>query len=346
MLEIFLIFLCLFINSLFSATEAAFIALNKPYLKSLAKKGEATAQSLLHLRENPEKVLSVIQIGITFVASFAAAIGGIGGGEYISPWIAENLGAGETTAELLATLTIVIPLTYLSVVFGELIPKTWALKRSFWVTSTAYPWIRIITKILYPIVILFEYSTKKALKILEKKEFISEEKEVATPSISEDISPLNHRYIMNMVKIENTTAKEVYLEWDNVITVDIKQPKEEIQNTLLSSRHTRVPVLDGSVVSGVINSKEFFALQSTEEDWRVLIRKAVIIEEKMPILYALRILQQNRTHMGIVYRGSEKIGIITMETIFEEVIGDIYDEDDDGTIEKIIKAHLRHPILP
>lgn len=335
MLEVAIIIICLMINGFLAGSETSFIALNRQTLRNLIKNGDEKAKLLLHLRETPERTLSVIQIGITFVGAFAAAIGGAGAEESISPWLIKNFGITDTLAEITAIFFVVIPLTYASVVLGELVPKTLALRRPIYVARLTAPWLNFIDHYIGPIISLFEASTKKILDLFPKRHTASEEKE--TPSIEDMLSPLNKQYIMNMVKIERTAVREIFLEWKEVSFIDVKNSVQEVEITLLTSGHTRLPIVKNGQVIGILNSKEFFAFIKTgKSEWVSLCRQTVSVQETTTILTALRLLQQEKAHMAIVYRGSVKTGIVTMEAIFEEIIGDIYDEDDDGAIRKIL----------
>lgn len=339
MFELIVIIICLIINALFAGSETSLIALNRQTLRNLIKNGDEKAKLLLHLRENPERTLSVIQIVITFVGAFAAAVGGAGAEETISPWLIKNFGIGHTLAEIIAILLVVIPLTYASVVFGELIPKTLALRRPISVARVTAPWLNFIDRYLGPIISIFEISTKKVLDLFPKSH-TSEEKE--DPSIEDMMSPLNKQYIMNMVKIERTAVREIFLEWKDVDFIDVNDSLEHVEIALLTSGHTRLPVVSNGKVIGILNSKEFFAfVKAGKSDWSSLCRKAVSVQESTIILTALRLLQQQKTHMAIVYKGNAKTGIVTMEAIFEVIIGDIYDEDDDGAIQKILSMKRR-----
>lgn len=335
MIEVIIITICLIINGFLAGSETSFIALNRQTLRSLIKNGDEKAKLLLHLRETPERTLSVIQIGITFVGAFAAAIGGAGAEESISPWMIKNFGIGDMLAEIISIFLIVIPLTYASVVLGELVPKTLALRRPMFVARLTAPWLNFIGQCLRPIISIFETSTKKIIDLFPKKHTTSEEKEA--PSIEDMLSPLNKQYIMNMVKIERTAIREIFLEWKEVAFIDVNSSLEDVETVLLTSGHTRLPIVKNGGVIGILNSKEFFAFIKTgKSEWASLCRQTVSVQETTTLLTALRLLQQEKAHLAIVYRGSIKTGIVTMEAIFEEIIGDIYDEDDDGAIQKIL----------
>jgi len=343
MLEVFVIVLCLLINSVLAGAETAFIAVSKQTLQTLVKQGNEKAKLMLYLRENPERTLSIIQIGITFVGAFAAAIGGAGAEENISPWLSHTFGISEAFAEILAIFLIVIPLTYASVVLGELVPKTLALRRPLSVASLAAPWLHVTSRLIDPVITVFEWSTKKIIHFFPKKHTTSDELETQITTLEDVLSPLNKQYIMNMVKIESTTLREICVEWDNVTFVDAKDSMEEVERVIIASGHTRLPVMQDGAVIGILNSKEFLAFQKTgHADWISLCRNTIFLQETTLILTALRLLQVKKAHIAIVYSGSQKRGIVTMEAIFEEIIGDIYDEDDEGSIQKILSMK-RHP---
>jgi putative hemolysin len=339
MFELCIIIICLIINAVLAGSETAFIALNKQTLRLFAKRGDEKAKQMLHLRENPERTLSIIQIGITFVGAFAAAVGGAGAEETLAPWLSKRFGMSDTMSELISILLVVIPITYASVVLGELVPKTLALRRSMFIASIATPWLNLMNKLLNPIVTVFEWSTKKVIEAFPKKHTTPDETEAHSLTLDEVLTPLNKQYIMNMVKIERTDVKEIFLKWKDVSFVNSSDSIDSIENKLITSGHTRLPIVQGGKVIGILNSKEFLAFQKTgDTEWISLCRPTVSLQEITPILTALRLLQEKRAHLAIVYNGLIKTGIITMEAIFEEIIGDIYDEDDDGAIKKILST--------
>lgn len=348
MFELIVIVVCLLINAFLSASETAFIAVSKPALRELIKQGNEKAKLLLSLRENPERTLSITQIGITFLGAFAAAVGGAGAEESVSPWIEQHLNVHENTAQVIALLVVVSFLTYINVVIGELVPKTLALRRPMFIASKSAPWLHRISRLIGPIVTFFEWSTKQILNSFPKKHVISESHGEHEDFIGlHTLTEHSKQYVLNLVKIENTTVKEIIVPWSEVIFLNETQSIWEAEHIFVTSGHTRLPVLRGESVIGMINAKEFLAyLQTKQPDWLSLLRPAVKTVESTPLLSALRIMQEYRSHMGIVYdRDEEKAGIVTMEAIFEEIVGDIYDEDDDGSVTKILSSvHFKNPL--
>lgn len=338
MFEFIAISLCVLFNAFLAASETAFIATNKATLKVLAKKENSKASLLLKIREHPERFLSTIQIGITFFGAFAAAIGGAGAQEGISPILLKYLPIDPRIAELISALIVVIPFTYFSVVIGELVPKTLALRTPFKIATETAPRLHKISKAIFPIVRLLEWSTKKVISYFPSSTGGGKEGEEGDLVIDNTLTPLNRQYILNMVKIDQTKVKDIFHEWEHVDFIHESSSIEELEKMLITSGHTRLPVEKDGEVIGVLNSKEFFAFQKTgQTTWLNLVRKPVKMQTNTLILNALKVLQSGGTaHMAIVYRGEELAGIVTMEDIFEEIVGDIYDEDDHGSIENIL----------
>ncbi|MBS4164204.1 UPF0053 protein YrkA [Candidatus Protochlamydia amoebophila] len=342
MFEILLILMCLILNAFLAGAETAFIAVSKSTLREWIKKGHARAKLLLTLRENPERTLSVIQIGITFLGAFAAALGGAGAEETITPWLTSTFRLTETLAEILSLMIVVVPLTFVSVVVGELVPKTLALRRPLFFASKSAPWLFQASRFISPIVSSLEWSTKMVLASFPKHHIVSEESQEESNFPLEHLSTFNKQYIFNIVKVEKTTVREIFVSWPEVVSVNSAQTLSEVENIVISSGHTRLPVLQGQEVIGIINAKEFLAFQKTgQQNWMSIVRPPLKIEDKLPILSALRFMQDHRSHMAIVYQGKNKSGIVTMEAIFEEIVGDIYDEEDDGSLKRILGRSIK-----
>jgi len=335
MFELIVILICIGLNALLACAEAAFIAVNKQILKGIVDSGSERAKTLMKLRKHPERILSLIQIGITFLAALAAATGGAGAQTSFSPWLADSFSLSLYTSEMIAMLLVVVPLTYVSVVFGELVPKTIALKYPLSIAMHFANFLALTEKILSPIVWIFEKATKYVVSLfhLTRKKGFDESGE------PEDlISDQGKEYIVNLYNVETTQVKDVLLDWSSVDKVQKGQSFSEVEEILITTGHTRLPVLDEGEIVGILLSKEFFAYRKTgKSDWNTLIRSPIIFNGKIPILTALKELQEQSAHMGIVKEDEEPVGIITIEDIFEEVVGEIYDEDDYGSLQSILK---------
>ncbi|MGE4106889.1 MAG: CNNM domain-containing protein [Bacteriovoracia bacterium] len=340
--EILLISGCLALNALLAAAEMAFVTARKARLRGLEKAGNPKATQLLRLREKPERTLSVIQIGITLVGAVAAATGGAGAGEFISPIFQSRLGVSRNVAEFLSVAVVVVPLTFFSVVMGELVPKALALRNPVGIALKAAPYLAFLDRFFSSVVSILEWSTKKTLQIFFRKSVSAARPAEPEPIEVADLSEPAKEYVLNLVNLEKRRVKDVYLSWESVVTVRTDQDLAEVEAVVVSSGHTRLPVLEANEVIGIINTKEFMALRRAgQADWRLIIRPAVKVQKSASLISALRQMQQKRSHLSIVYSQTQRMGIVTIEDILEEVIGDVYDEDDDGAIRRILSLGSR-----
>jgi putative hemolysin len=256
------------------------------------------------------------------------------------------LGVTENTADTIAIGIVVLPLTYFTVVIGELVPKTLALKHALGFALRVAPWLSLSDKLLGPVVTVLEWSTKQILRLLTlwpKRSAHAQMREPVEDTVELGLLSSQHRqYVLNLVGLERKHVQDIYLPWEQVIAVDIEQNAQDVQRVVATSGHTRLPVLKGQNIAGVLNTKEFIALlDAGGENWPSLIRPLVELQAKTPLLTGLKLLQDRRSHLGVVYAGETRLGIVTLEDILEEVVGDIYDEDDEGTLRRILSSSIK-----
>lgn len=343
MAEIIVILICLALNAILAAYEMAFVSFSKIELSKIAKQGSKSADILLKRRENPERTLSVIQIGISLVGAMAAAVGGAGADEIVEPYLVNQWGLNSYLAEGIAILIVVLPLTYFSVIFGELVPKTLALRQASKIALRGTRWLLIADRVLSPAISALEWSTKTLVRLFfpaSRKHIVSTE---ALVEIG-DLSPIHQQYVLNLARIESNRIEDMMVKWEEVDRIYETNSMDEVVLKIFSSGHTRLPVVNAqNKVIGTLHTKEFLAFrESGAEDWRTIIRQALLVRGKHSALGALRLMQANKSHMVMV--SSEKgvmQGILTLEDILEEIIGDIFDEDDDGRVQKLIAARVR-----
>lgn len=323
MWELVIIVFCLSFNALLSATELAFVSLSKGRLKRLVADGRPGAEEILRLRENPEKALSVLQLGTTFVGVIAAAVGGAGSDQWLSPIL--NKTFSPAVSEVLAILLFVVPYTFISVVLSELLPKSLALRNPKWVLFHAKGWLIFMGKILAPVVFLLEKSTKWCVRIFFPWLKTDDgEKELAF-TVGKVLRP----YMVNLAKIEKQLVADVMVPWENTATLDKGASIEEVKAIVLETKHTRLPVVENGLPFGLLQTKEFMAFfEKKDSNWQGQLKPLIKLLENDNLVYALKLMQGNRCHMSIIYRGDHPIGIVTIEDILEEVVGEIYDEDD------------------
>jgi putative hemolysin len=345
--EIVVVAICLFLNALFAAYEMAFVSVPRSELRGLARSGSKAAKALISLREHPERTLSAIQVGITLVGAIAAAVGGAGASETLEPYFMQTLNMSERTAEVLSVTLVVIPITYLSVVVGELVPKTLALRNPTKIVLAGASVLFVADRVLSPIISLLEWSTKKILKIFFRKSTAPPPSDHAPIEI-DSLSPVHQKFMLNMADIEKKRIKDILLPWAQVVSVQKTSSMEEVTQLVITSGHTRLPVKDNGHVAGLLHTKEFNALkESGELNWNVLIRPVLQVQPTDSALGVMRLLQDKRNHMAVVVSSTgERLGIVTLEDILEEVVGDIFDEDDDERVQKVYAAKVKSRVIP
>ena len=168
-MEWIIIAICLGSNALLAAAEMAFVTLTRSQVKELAKSGKSSAMVLLALRENPERTLSVMQVGMGMVGALAAAVGGAEAHQTLAPYLIHKFTLGPQVGKVLSIGLIVIPLTFVNVVFAELVPKTLALRNPTKIALFSAHWLMALDRIFLPAVDLLEWTTKKVLSILFPK---------------------------------------------------------------------------------------------------------------------------------------------------------------------------------
>jgi putative hemolysin len=342
MSTLLIVIFCLILNAILSCVEMAFVTVSKSHLKKIATSGDRLAEKVLALKNNPERVLSVLQIGITLVGAISAAVGGAGAEESLSPFFQSQFSLSEEASELLAIVTVVIPITYFSVVIGELVPKTLALRFPMRFAKFGGQFLGPLDRIFAPIVSLLELSTKVLTTLIFSK-IKSESISDASSTIEIDsLTDVHKQYVLNLINVDKRRVKDIMLPWPEVTKIEVGYHRTEVLNVIKSSGHTRLPVLDGEKIIGILHSKEFIAESEISKiDWKQLLRPVQLINFDEPILNALKTLQSNKSHLGVVHKNNVYIGIVTMEDVFEEVVGEIYDEDDNPRALLSSNSHLR-----
>lgn len=345
--EVLVVVVCLIINAFLAAYEMAFVSISRAELRALSKAGNKEASSLLGLRENPERTLSIIQIGITLVGAVAAAVGGSGAGETLEPYLIQTFGVREVVAETLSLVCVVVPITYLSVVVGELVPKTLALRNPTKIVLAGAKILAIADRFFSPVISALEWSTHRILKTFFPRSRGTQLTEPATIELS-DFSPVHQKFMLNLADIERKLLRDILLPWSQVNFVQKSASIDEVFQVVLNSGHTRLPVKENGLVLGLLHTKEFIALkESGETHWQGIVRPTLIFKPTDSALGAMRLLQERKTHMAMVISiEGQLMGIVTLEDIIEEVVGDIFDEDDDGRVRKVYAAKIKSRVVP
>lgn len=343
-LEIFLICIFIFVNGFFAASEIAVVTMRRSRIKKLIEDGVKNAESLNKLREHPDKFLATIQIGVTTAGALASAIGGAIAVATISPILKEvPVPLISASSDAIAIGVVVLVVTYLSLVFGELIPKSLALAYPERVSLTISPFVEKFSKLANIFVYILTISTNFLLKPFGKKafnrrEYISEEelKLLLEEGRKQGIfEPEEKELIHGVFEFTDTSVKEVMIPSPKMVTLKTSMSFEEIISVISEEEFSRYPLIGKDIndIRGIVYAKEFFNLLSKGDKDKIGIRRAtkpaLFIPETMKISNLLREMQKKRVHMAIVIDEYGAVsGLVTLEDLLEEIVGEIRDEYD------------------
>lgn len=330
MILIIVVLICTLINACLSAFEMGLVSIKRASLRLLIDKGSKQAKQLMGMRENLEGTLSTIQVGITIVAIISGTIAGKLTDLYGSPFF-KSLGVADSLAEPISMTVFVVLTTFITVVFGELVPKSIATKYPMNVSFFFAKAIRAGNIAFLPLVKIFEITTLFVLKGFDWIGMTSNRKDLAEADDAfaiHNLSKKHREYVYNLVNLQKISLDDVLVDWQEVIKIDCKMSGIDVENVLLTSGHTRVPVIDRGEIKGLLNAKEFFA--SNRGNWQDLVHPVLLVNENAAPLNTLRRLQSMKSHMCIVVSIDDKspLGVVTIEDILEQIVGDIFDEDD------------------
>ncbi|AJD30049.1 MULTISPECIES: hemolysin family protein [Clostridium] len=365
-MQLFLILILIIINAFFSSAEMAIISLNKNKLNTIiddaTEENSSTnkvkkAKILLKLLKEPSKFLATIQVGITLAGFLASASAATSISKYIEIFFKRlNIPKSSSVALFLTTLL----LSYLTLVFGELLPKRIALGNSEKIALFSIKPIIIFMKISLPFVNILTYSTNFLLKILgidykNIEEKISEEEIKKMIDLGEETGVFNStekEMINSIFDFDNTLAKEIMTPRTSVFAMDINDSPKRLINNMLEERYSRVPLYEDDIdnIIGILHIKDMFSIINKQnikkEDLINILRAPYFIPETKAIDSLFKEMQTNKSYISILideYGGFS--GIVTMEDLIEEVMGNISDEYDEDNTEEIIKINANTFLL-
>lgn len=339
MLDILIVIFCLSVNAVFSAFEMAFVTFSNEDLDDL---DESKAQIKRHLqifKTNPERTLSVIQIGITLVGAIAAAVGGTGAVENLEPYLVDKYAITESVAEAISVTIVIVPLTYFSVVFGELVPKTIALRYPEKVLHFGTRIIYFIDKFLSPIVSFLEKSTSFILRMLGLDK---EEEEIVPETVEVGNLPAYHRkFVYNLLGLKSKKVKSIMVPWDRVSFLDFADSDQDVMKMIREKHRSRFPVIDGDVLVGLFHVKEWNeTVNGNLVPWQSILGPALAVSSEDKVLEVFLKMQEGNHHLAVVRsEEGEFSGIITIEDIIEQIVGNIKDDLERNKISTRLLSH-------
>ncbi len=351
--KIILIIVLTMVNAFFAASEMAMVSLDRIKLSRKADAGDKKAMMLVNILKEPSRFLSTIQVGITFAGFFSSASAAVS----ISARLGDTLERLEVPfGQNLAFIAITLALSYIMLVFGELVPKRIALRSAERFAMFAVKPIRMVAKIMRPFVSLLSLSTNTVMRIIG----ISQEGVEAKVTLEEIssmvevgheqgfINPVEREMIRSVIKFDDKLAEEIMTARTEVFAIDVDDSPEEYIDEFLKLKHSRVPVFEENVdnIIGILYLKDYL-LEAYNKGFsnvnvREIIRPAYFVPERKNINDLFMELKSTRKHIAILideYGGFS--GLVTMEDLIEEIVGDIDDEyDHDDPDVKILEEYM------
>ncbi len=333
------------INAFFAATEIAVISLNEKKIKAQAEDGDKKAAKMLKMIENPTRFLSTIQIGITLAGFLGSAFAADNFSDKLTAYIIkkfETLASHQELVENIAVVVITIILSFFTLVLGELVPKRIAMHHKEKISQGFCGIISFLAAVLRPIVWLLTITTNGTIRIFgidphEKDETVSEEDIVLMLDAGADEGSLKQddiEYIKNVFKLDRMTAEDVMTPKKSVSFVTIDSTDKEILEIIENDGYSRIPVFSSELdtIEGILYTKEYL-LHRKDKGFSLTdaIHPPVFVPESIHLDTLFKDMQTDHNHIVIVVNEyGEASGIVTMEDILEEIVGEIWDEGDEA----------------
>lgn len=347
--QIFFIFLLIGVNAFFAASEIAILSVRQSKLKPLIEEGNKSAKIVDRYLEEPSKLLATIQVGITFAGFFASALSAKTLAVHLANLLKRtNLFVISQFADSISFILITAVVAYITLVLGELVPKRMALQKSDKVALSVAKPIAFISKIAYPIVKLLTNSTNLIVKLMGgsikyDSQQITEEEIRLMINVGEErgiIQETETEMINSIFEFDDTVVKEVMTPRTDMVTVNVNAKIEEILDVIVEEHFSRIPVYEDTIdnIIGILYVKDLFGIIKKGEGLEVclkdMIRDAYYVSEYKKIDELFKEMQKSKNHIAIVideYGGTA--GLITIEDLLEEIVGNIFDEYDDVVLE-------------
>lgn len=340
-MEIILLVILIFINAFFAASEIAFISLNDLKVEKEAKEGSKKAIKIRKMLKNPSEFLATIQIGITLAGFLSSAFASETFADHLAPllnsWIPY---LSVETWKVIAVVLITIILSYFTLVFGELVPKRLAMKNSEKIAYGTIGVISFISKVTRPFVKLLTFSTNTISKMFgvnqEEEETVTEEEIRMMVDVGQQkgaIEDNEKEFINNVFEFNDKTVSEVMVHRTDIRAIDGDLSiNEAIQELSENCRNSRIPVYEEDIDSiiGIISVRDLlFSSKNKNTKIKNICRDVYTVPETKALDELFREMQKSKNQMAIVIdEHGGTAGLITMEDILEELVGDIYDEYD------------------
>ncbi|HHV72814.1 MAG TPA: HlyC/CorC family transporter [Clostridia bacterium] len=334
------------LNAFFAASEIALISLNDNKIRVQAEGGDNKAELLLNLLNEPSNFLATIQVGITLAGFLASAFASE---SFANPLVKFLLSLGikvsEAWLKTVAVFVITIILSYFTLVLGELVPKRLAMKKSETVARLVARPLSILSKVTLPVVKLLTISTNFFVKLFgvdpnEEEENVTEEEIRMMVDVGEEkgtIQEVEKLMINNIFEFDDTTVEEIMTHRTSIAALPIDATLDEVIELFEKTKYSRIPVYEDTIdnIVGVMHAKCLISYLAKGKDRNKFhlanfIRHPYFVPASKRADELFKELQQNKVHLAVIideYGGTA--GIVTLEDLVEEIVGNIFDEDEE-----------------
>ncbi|MHB8907460.1 MAG: hemolysin family protein [Syntrophales bacterium] len=350
--EFVVILLLILANGFFAGSELAVISARKSHIASLAAAGNPHAQLVEQIQKDPHRFLATVQIGVTVVGSLASAVGGAAAIQYLKPLLRDvPVPFIQHAAEPLSIAAVVIGISYLFLVVGELAPKTiglqYADRIALWVARPihllsiiAVVAVRFLTLSNRAVLSIFGITPKAGQAFVTREEV---QQVLSEGSEAGALTETEHRYIENIFEFTHTTVREVMVPRTRIVALNLELPREDILRTVRENLYTRYPVYRGDMdhVIGFVHTKDILLgriFTEGEFDLAGIVRTPLFVPEGKKVSSLLKEMQRKRIQMALVVDEYGILsGLATTEDLLEELVGEIEDEHDVGEMRRCQK---------
>lgn len=333
-MELLILVLLILLNGVFALSEMAIVSSRKPRLKAMADNGNAGARTALRMLEDPSKLLSTVQIGITGIGVIAGAYGATSLSDDLAPWISSLSPSVAPYAGAISFGLVIVFTTFLSLVLGELIPKRIALSAPERLASLMAPLMAFTETISSPLVWVLRTVTEGIIRLLglhrTRQEDVTEE-ELQSLIVEGEragvIEEEEREMIQGVMRLGDRWVKAIMTPRTEMVWLDPDMNRDDILKEIIDSGHSRFPVASGDAdqIVGVVQTKELFAhlAKTGQVDLRAVMHPPAFVPETMPVLKLLEAMRGNPVRMVIVSdEYGAVLGLVTAADLLESIAGD------------------------
>lgn len=333
------------LNAVFACAEIAVLSVNEVRLNKLCAEGNKKAKRLARLTGQPAKFLATIQVAITLSGFLGSAFAADNFSDGLVEWLVRlGVGIPRKTLDTIAVILITLILSYFTLIFGELVPKRVAMKKSEQLAMAVSGLVSVIAKLFAPIVWFLSVSTNAVLRLIgidpaEEEEKLGEEDIRLMVDASSEKGGIDHEekaFIQNVFEFDDLTAGEIATHRTDVDLLWLDEPMEVWDDTIHHTRHTRYPVCQDSPdnVVGILNAKDYFRLhdRSRESVMAAAVRAPYFVPETIKADVLFRNMRRGGNSLAVVldeYGGM--VGIVTLNDLVEQLVGDFADDSAAGS---------------